>query len=108
VAANFCHDTRDCSVSIGDRWLKSFIPKVLSSKQYRSGKLVLFLTHDEDDGSSDNRVATIVIGRSVPRGARVSTKFTHYSLLRTAESILHVPCLANACTARSMRSKFHL
>jgi hypothetical protein len=38
----------------------------------------------------------------------VSTSFTHYSLLRTAESILGVPCLSNACNATSMRSGFHL
>jgi phospholipase C len=108
VAPNLCNDTHDCPVSTGDRWLKSFVPRVLASKQYRSGSLVLFLTHDEDDGHFDNHIATIVVGPTVPRGARVSTRFTHYSLLRTLESILRLPCLANACTAGSMRAKFRL
>jgi hypothetical protein len=98
----------DCSVSTGDAWLKSFVPKILASTEYRNGNLVLFLTFDESNSSSSNRVATIVVGPTVPAGTRVSTSFNHYSLLRTAESILGVPCLSNACNATSMRSGFHL
>ena len=108
VTPNLCHDMHDCSVSTGDAWLKSFVPKILASTEYRNGNLVLFLTFDESNSSSSNHVATIVVGPTVPAGTRVSTSFNHYSLLRTAESILGVPCLSNACNASSMRSGFHL
>ena len=108
VTPNLCHDMHDCSVSTGDSWLKSFVPKILASPEYKNGNLVVFLTFDESNSSSSNQVATIVVGPTVPAGTRVSTSFNHYSLLRTAESILGLPCLANACNANSMRSGFHL
>jgi hypothetical protein len=99
----------DCSVATGDGWLESFVPKILGSPEYRNGNLVLFLTWDEGGGSTGtNNVPLIVVGPTVPSGLRVSTTFNHYGLLRTSEEILGKPCLANACTAASLRSAFHL
>jgi hypothetical protein len=44
----------------------------------------------------------------VPRGARVGDKFTHYSLLRTTETLLHLPLLGAARTAAPMIGPFRL
>jgi phosphatidylinositol-3-phosphatase len=105
VTPNLCNDMHDCSVSTGDRWLKKFIPKALASPQYRDGSLVLFLTWDEDSGTN---VPLVVVGPTVPAGLRVSTKLTHYALLRTAEELFGKRCLAHACTAQTLRGVFHL
>src|SRR5579859_6849870 len=51
---------------------------------------------------SDNRVYTVVASRSVRPHTVVATPFDHYSLLRTAEQLLGLPCLANACRAQAM------
>ena len=108
VTPNLCHDTHDCSVTTGDYWLKWFVPKVLASPEYQNGNLILFLTWDESDSSGSNHIPTIVVAPTVPAGVRVSTTFNHYSLLKTTESILGVPCLVNACNDHSMRSAFNL
>ncbi len=108
VAPNICNDMHSCSVSTGDTWLKGFVPKVLSSPEYRSGSLVLVITFDESDSSSTNQIPTVVLAPSVPRGLKVSAPLTHYSLLRTTEQILHLPFIGGARTARSMLGPFHL
>jgi phosphatidylinositol-3-phosphatase len=108
VTPNLCSDTHDCSIATGDKWLSSFIPKILNSSRYGNGKTTIVLTWDEDDHSSANRVATVVVAPTVPPGTRSSIAFTHYSLLRSTEGMLGLPRLNNAATASSMRRAFHL
>lgn len=69
---------------------------------------MLFITFDENNAQSSNRVPTWVIAPSVPRGARVSVRYSHYSLLRTSETLLHIPLLGGARGAASMVGPFNL
>jgi phospholipase C len=109
VEPNMCHTMSSCSVTAGDGWLKAFVPKVLASPEYKNGNLVLFLTWDEGGGrTGSNRVPLIVVGPTVPAGLPVSTNLTHYGLLLTVEQLLGKTCLANACSATSLLSAFHL
>jgi phosphatidylinositol-3-phosphatase len=108
ITPNLQSDTHDTSVGYGDAWLAAFLPKLFASSAYTSGTTAVFLTWDEDDGSSSNHIATLVIAPSVPAGTRVATPFTHYSMLRTTEEMLAIPTfLGNAATASSMRTAFH-
>ncbi|HQU25764.1 MAG TPA: alkaline phosphatase family protein [Acidimicrobiales bacterium] len=108
VTPNLCHDMHDCSVAVGDAWMRAFVPKVLSSPQYRAGSLVLAITFDENTSDSSNRVPTIVLAPSVPRGLKVGAYLNHYSLLRTTEQLLRLAPLAGARSARTMVALFHL
>ena len=109
VTPNVCHDMHDCSVSTGDAWLERFVPKVLSSPEYRAGRTAMFLTWDEDDDSSSNHIPTLVVAPSVRPGTRSGARFDHYSMLRTTEELLGVtPLQGNAASAKSIRSAFHL
>jgi len=108
VTPNICNDMHDCSVSTGDNWLSTFLPKILGSSAYTSGSTAIFVTWDEDDSSASNHIATLVIAPSVPTATSVSTMFNHYSMLRTTEELLGSSTyLGNAATAPSMRSPFH-
>lgn len=108
IVPNVCNDMHSCPVAVGDAWLKRMVPLILASSQYQSSSLVLFITFDENDSMASNQVPTLVVAPSTHRGARVSTKFTHYSLLRTTETLLHVRLLGAARTATSMLNSFHL
>ena len=108
VTPNLCNDTHDCSVNTGDTWLQNFIPQITASADYKAGKTVIFLTWDEDDGSSGNHVPTIVLSPYTTPGTQSSTAFNHYSLLRTTEQLLGQPLLGNATSATSMTQAFHL
>jgi hypothetical protein len=67
-----------------------------------------FVTWDEDDGSSGNHVATLVISPYTPPGATDGASLSHYSLLRTTEDMLGLGCLANSCSPSDFRSAFGL
>ena len=109
VTPNVCHDMHDCSVATGDAWLKGFLPKVLGSPEYRAGKTAVFVTWDEDDHSSSNHVATLVLAPSVKPGTKSGAAFDHYSMLRTTEQLLGLKTfLGRAATAKSMRGAFNL
>ncbi|MGH9069228.1 MAG: alkaline phosphatase family protein [Acidimicrobiales bacterium] len=106
VTPNLIHDMHDGSVAQGDAWLQGFLTAFLKSPAYRAGHTVVFVTWDE--GESDNHVATIVVAPSTPAGTRSGRRFTHYSLLRTAEDLLGLPPLGQAASAAPMVSAFHL
>jgi hypothetical protein len=108
IVPNVCDDMHSCPVSAGDAWLKRVVPLIVKSAQYQSRSLVLFITFDENDLMASNKVPTLVIAPTTPRGTRVAMRFTHYSLLRTTESLLHVKFLGGAKTAASMVAPFHL
>jgi phosphatidylinositol-3-phosphatase len=108
IVPNVCNDMHSCPVATGDAWLKRFVPLIVQSPQYQSRSLVLFITFDENDLDASNQIPTLVIAPSTPSGLRVGAKFTHYSLLRTTETLLHLAPLAGAKTAPSMVGPFHL
>lgn len=108
IVPNLCNDMHSCPVSTGDRWLVHYVTSILSSAQYRLRSLALFITFDEGDSSVTNQIPTWVVAPSVPRGVRVGDAFTHYSLLRTTETLLGVALLGEAANAPSMIRPFHL
>jgi len=109
VTPNTCDDMHDCSVATGDAYLQKLVPMILAGPDYRRGKLAVAIIFDESGGGgSGNQVYAAVISPFTASGKRVGTSFTHYSLLRTTEEILHKPLLRNAATAASMRASFGL
>jgi hypothetical protein len=109
ITPNMCNDTHDCSVATGDTWLQAWLPKIFASPNYQAGRTAVFLTWDEDDGSSANRVATIAMSPSVTAGTKVTATFNHYALLHTTEEMLGITSyLGSAANAASMRSAFGL
>jgi hypothetical protein len=117
ITPNLCHDMHSSScgtdtateVKNGDSWLSGFLPAALGSAQYRAGRTAIFITWDEDDYSSTQHIATLVLAPSVPAGTTVATTFNHYSMLRTTEQMLGLGIyVGGAVTATSMRTGFHL
>ena len=100
ITPDRCHDTHDCSVSVGDGWLRGQVRGITTSAAWQKSG-VLFITWDEDDGSTDNRVLTLVVAPG--QGHRTSQKrYTHYSLLATIEDLLGVGRLGSAAQAAPM------
>lgn len=107
VTADLCNGTHDCAVSVGDAWLAGFVPQVLASREYRSGRTVVFVTWDESDQTPANHIATVVIAPTVNR-VSAGAAFNHYAMLRTTEELLGLPFLGFAKTAPSMRNALGL
>lgn len=108
VTPNLCHDMHSCPVQDGDRWLASWLPRLLRTPGYRSGSTVVFITWDEDDGAAHQHVPTLVVSPDTRPGTRSATAFDHYSMLATTEDLLGVPRLGAAAQATSMSGAFGL
>jgi phospholipase C len=121
ITPNLCNDTHDCPVATGDAWLARWMPVIVASSAYRSGRTTVFITWDEGEGGSASdcvanttdpgcHVVTIVVSPSTPRGTRSAALFSHYSLLATTEQLLGLRRLGHAAdpATRSMRAAFNL
>ncbi len=104
IVPNMCNDMHDCSVAVGDAWLKGFVPKILAFlSSHPAG--VLILTWDEGSTSlgGGGKVATLVIGPRARAGYRSAIAHNHYSLLRTVQNAWGLGCLNHTCGANDLR-----
>ena len=105
VTPNLINDMHDGTIGDGDRFLQGYVAALMATPQYRSRTTAIFITWDENEGGSGNQVPCIVIS-PFTHGVKDGTHYTHYSLLRTTESLLGLPLLGNAKSATSMVGKF--
>lgn len=106
IVPNACHDMHDCSVSQGDSWLRSFLPKILDSQAFARGGTVFITFDEEHQKGNSNLVPLIVVGKQVRAGTSSDQPYTHYSLLRTMQQMLGIGCLANSCAAQPIGDLF--
>ena len=110
VVPDLCADTHDCPVRTGDRFLEGLVPSLLRSIGPRGMVIVTY-----DEGTSDRgccgvarggRIATVVAGPDVRRGATGEGNYTLYSVLRTVEDFFGLPPLGKAADARPLDALF--
>jgi hypothetical protein len=101
VAPNLCNDAHDCSLGVGDAFLKAFLPSVFSSPDWSHTLLVVSFDEGSSDKNGGGQVFTLVARQGLS-GFTSSTTHTHYDVLRTIEDTLGLPCLAEACNARPL------
>jgi hypothetical protein len=99
VVPNVCNDMHDCGVAAGDRWARDNLAGYVTWAQQHNSLLVV--TFDEDDGSSANHIATVLVGPMVSSGAS-DQRIDHYSLLRTLEDMYGLPPLGQAADAEPL------
>jgi phosphatidylinositol-3-phosphatase len=97
VVPDLCSSMHDCSVSVGDRWLRRTVPPLL-----RLGNTAVFVLFDE--GTSRLRggghVPALVLGTAVRPKSRYQAVVNHYAVLRTIEEAWSLPLLARSAQAR--------
>jgi phospholipase C len=123
VVPDMCNDMHDCPIATGDLWLSHWIPRIAATADYQLGHTVVLLTWDEGEGAGyagsvnclahlanpSCHVPALVLSATTPAGTRSGVLFSHYSLLRTTESLLGMPTfLGRAATSASMRRPFAL
>jgi len=107
VVPDICHDAHSCPLATADAWMKQEVGLAMAGPDFRSGRLVIVVTADEDDGSQGNAVLTIVVHPSV-RGVIASSPMSLLSLSRLYSEVLGVPPLREAASAPSMAKAFGL
>jgi phosphatidylinositol-3-phosphatase len=109
IVPNLINDMHDGTTAQGDAFLRAFVPTIVGSAAFRAGG-VLFITFDEGSsnagslGDTGGHIATLIVAPDLAPGYRDRTYADHWSLLRSTETILELPCLANACRRRPIGS----
>ena len=93
VVPDLCHSMHDCSVAVGDAWLRSQIGKFV-----RLPNTVVFVVFDEGSTSiaGGGHTAALAIGRAVRPGSRFARVTGHYGILRTIEQAWGLPLLGRS------------
>jgi phosphatidylinositol-3-phosphatase len=99
VIPNLCNDMHDCSVSTGDTWLKNHLGAYATWAKANNSLLVV--TFDEDDHSASNRIPTLFYGAHIATGS-YSEHISHYTVLRTLESLNGLGCTGNSCSVSAI------
>jgi hypothetical protein len=93
VVPDLCHSMHDCSVSVGDAWLRSQIGRFV-----KLPNTVVFVVFDE--GSTTIRggghTAALALGKAVRSGSRFTAVTSHYGILRTIEQAWGLPLLGHS------------
>jgi hypothetical protein len=110
ISPDLCHDTHDCSVRSGDRFLSKLAPALIRELGPHG-----FLVITWDEGSSNagccgvargGRIATVIAGPDVRRGATGGGPYTQYSILRTVSDALGLEAPGKAATAKPLDALF--
>lgn len=92
VIPNVDNDMHNGTAAQADQWLSTNLGAY--ADWARTHNSLLVVTWDEDDGSSTNRIPTIIVGADVAAQQNNQT-VNHYSLLHTIENIYGLPGLTS-------------
>jgi acid phosphatase len=105
VIPDLIHDAHDGTLGQADGWISARIHALTSGPDWRSGRLAIVVTADEDDNHHGNRVLTIV-ATSGQQHRVVRTALSHYSLTGFLEDAIGARHLRHAHTAPSLARAF--
>ena len=87
-------------IYIGDLAIQTLVKAIHSSPAWKDGRSAIVVLLDENDYSATpnvNQVLTIVDTNYGEKGVQSSQFYTHFSLLKSIEGGLGLPCLNHAC-----------
>lgn len=100
VVPDQLNDMHDGSIAQGDAWLKKNIESYAQWAMTHNSLLII--TFDEDDGSENNRIATIFVGQRVKPGQH-KQRIDHYGLLRMVEELYGLPLLHESAKVQTVK-----
>jgi phosphatidylinositol-3-phosphatase len=91
-------------IRLGDQSVQKIVSAIHASNAWTTGNSAIVVVWDENDYSVQpivNRVVTIVDTNYGVHGLQSANFYTHFSLLRSIEGGLGIPCLNHACDSSS-------
>ncbi len=89
-------------IRIGDLTIQTLVKAIHDSPAWKDGRSAIVVLWDENDYSATpnvNQVLTVVDTNYGEQGVQSSQFYTHFSLLKSIEAGLGLPCLNHACDA---------
>ncbi len=105
ISPDICYSSQDCTLDLTDKWLQDLIKKIHPALYENNEPFLIIITWDkgENNGTccgipepAGGRVATILISPQVRSSFQDSTRYTHYSILKTISASWNLPYLGHA------------
>lgn len=107
IVPNTKNDMHSGTTAQGDAFLQAFVPLITNSPVFAHSLLVITWDEGSTHKGGGGHVVTIVISPLLKSpGIQSSVPHNHYSLLRTIEAGLGLPCLRKACRANDLAEFF--
>src|SRR5205809_1218857 len=112
LTPNDTDNMHSSSLAVGDAYLATLVPLILSSRMFTTQKAALFIVFDEGSdvcptGNSSDCVVAEWAGPAVKKAYSSSTSYNHYSYLSTLEAAWNLPSLtSNDASATPMTEFF--
>ncbi|HYX54462.1 MAG TPA: alkaline phosphatase family protein [Candidatus Limnocylindrales bacterium] len=87
-------------IFVGDLALRNIVKSIHASPAWKEGRNAIVVVWDENDFSfvpNLNQVVAVVDTNYGVHGVKSSQRYTHFSLLKSIEAGLGLPCLNHAC-----------
>jgi hypothetical protein len=96
VVPDLCNSMHDCSVRVGDAWLRRTVGPLL-----RLPKTVIFIVFDEGASYAHGggHIPALAVGTAVRPHSKFEGRTNHYGLLRTIEQAWGLPLLGHSARA---------
>ena len=107
VIPDICNDGHDCSAETADDWLRNWVPVIQDGPDFRTGRLAIIITWDEDDYTDANHIPFAVIHPSL-HSTRISARFDHRALSASLSHLAGSAPLREARNAPDILTAFHL
>jgi hypothetical protein len=105
ITPNLIDDAHNGTLADADRFLRTWMPVLMSGLDWRSGKLAIVVAFDE--GETTEQVPAVVIAPG-PAGVVVRRPLNHYSLTGLIDQVIGAAPLRHAAGAPSIASLFGL
>ena len=105
ITPNLIDDAHNGTLADADRFLRTWMPVLMSGPDWRSGRLVIVVTFDE--GETTEQVPVVVIAPAAA-GVVVRQPLNHYSLTRLIDQVIGVAPLRQAAGAPNIAPLFGL
>jgi len=109
IVPNLCHDAHSCALDSADQWLRTTVPRLIASPQFRrDGLLIIVFDEAEDDtAGGGGRIVWVGVSSKSKRNYRSATRYQHESTLRLAAEALGLTTFpGTAATAPNMAEFF--
>ena len=112
LTPNDTDNMHSSSISVGDSYLASLVPQILSSSTFKTKNAALFIVFDEGSDScpsspSGDCVYAMWAGPAAKQAFTSNARYNHYSFLKTLETVWSLPSLtANDAGASAMTEFF--
>jgi len=114
ITPNLTDDMHTGTVTQADTWLSRNLPPLLTSTEFTTGTMIIFVIWDEGEGggslwgtnclstlSASCHVPLLVLSR-YPHPASIAIQVSHYTVLRATEDLLNLHELGQASTSASL------